>query len=1224
MKHYIRKLGISLVMAMAVVLPTWADDVEIFFNVNDPESATPLVMFSLDYRPNLNSTICNLALCPWYDYWVSGDTTGLDENMQLMGDLLITPNYAGDADIDFIDDTSVNFIELLRASLRVVLNNVRGIKVGLMLNHNNASTNSCQYPDDGTDINGVDGPNGVNNDDGSDKDCSNGGYINLGFTEVNGATVSATAGDDMLLARLERLPVIGSGNNGHPYQGKELYYEFYRYLMGYPVFNGYSGRNDYKDTCDADNLPNQDSDSCSPKDEDVEPELTWDTSIIANTNTLDTSDDEYISPLAAASECTGLFAVNFMMGVSNQEAESNDYMTDVSISSFTMTATDEKGDVDTLVLPNSENAGFPTVIEWMHNAPDGDLRDFAPAVNGAQYLKSYFVYKPPVQQNTLTGYAVAGGSDTAIAASEDASELISQISSIFDEIKRQNSTFESPAVTVNSYTRLTHREELFYALFEPNTSPDWPGNLKKYKLKEVWYDTDSDNINDTYGLRIVGQNDAAAIDNVENLFKASACSFWTDCDIDRDGDNIDDPDGDIVHWGGMAEELGTGRDVYTDIGASPETVISSAGYVVNEANVSESDLGIPPLGTAYDADLDIHPATADGVYNQDDIDAWHTRLIKLAQGLDPETDDALNTMGDPIHARPAVIEYDADIAGGGANPELAIAISTNEGYFHLINAMSITQDGVEGGGEYFAYIPSDLLPLVGQVNEAAFYNADVGPAGDGPEGTNRYKTYGLDGSPVVWHNDANADGDIEVADGDHVYVYLTQRRGGRNIYALDITDRQNPKFKWKIEGGTGDFTRLGQTWSEPQLATIKKSGVDTEVLVLGGGYDDIELNPTDMDHDDGYYLADGAGDAIYVLNAETGALEFYIHNDTSNSNTTLDIDDMTNGIPANVRVLDIDQDGYMDRIYAVDVVGRVFRVDFDNLNATTTIYDGSNNGGGGVVAFLNKDEYGLTCDTGTPAEVAEADRHCQRRFFNAPDIAVMVGYPVSPYVQIGIGSGYRPHPVSSTGIQDRYYMLFDDHVTDGVDSDDYDTEYEWTEGDLYDISVVNGTLTLGELETDISDKLSNTDPADGPVYHGWYMNMDMSKKEKVLSESVTLQGKTIFSTYLRDASLVSNCDVDLGQGRVYVVDSFTGLPVADFNGTGNLLTGDDTTSSDDRYKSLDRTGIPSDPLIVFRENSDGEIEPVVVVTSELPLNEEGQDNILGTNLNNRTWWIDVE
>ena len=70
---------------------------------------------------------------------------------------------------------------------------------------------------------------------------------------------------------------------------------------------------------------------------------------------------------------------------------------------------------------------------------------------------------------------------------------------------------------------------------------------------------------------------------------------------------------------------------------------------------------------------------------------------------------------------------------------------------------------------------------------------------------------------------------------DRVIVYVGMRRGGLNYYALEITPHKVehassgltsqtalgdvfPRFLWRIEGGAGDFPRLGQTWSRPSIS----------------------------------------------------------------------------------------------------------------------------------------------------------------------------------------------------------------------------------------------------------------------------------------------------------------------------------------------------------------------------------------------------------------------
>ena len=132
--------------------------------------------------------------------------------------------------------------------------------------------------------------------------------------------------------------------------------------------------------------------------------------------------------------------------------------------------------------------------------------------------------------------------------------------------------------------------------------------------------------------------------------------------------------------------------------------------------------------------------------------------------------------------------------------------------------------------------------------------------------------------------------------------------------------------------------------------------------------------------------------------------------------------------------------------------------------------------------------------------------------------------------------------------------------------------------------------------------------------------MELDTNEKILSESVTIQGKIIFTTYRRDTSEVNKCEPNLWQGRVFFVDAFNGLPVADlYMGDDGILDPTDNPTNEDRYKDLTRSGIPSDPLVIFRDDN-GTVDPNVLVTTEVVLGKE----VLGTNPHKKTWWIDVD
>ncbi|MCO6062459.1 hypothetical protein NG726_38165, partial [Pseudomonas sp. MOB-449] len=55
----------------------------------------------------------------------------------------------------------------------------------------------------------------------------------------------------------------------------------------------------------------------------------------------------------------------------------------------------------------------------------------------------------------------------------------------------------------------------------------------------------------------------------------------------------------------------------------------------------------------------------------------------------------------------------------------------------------------------------------------------------------------MDGNISIYTNDADGDGRIEGGSGEKAYLYVTMRRGGRFIYALDVSVPETPKLLWK-------------------------------------------------------------------------------------------------------------------------------------------------------------------------------------------------------------------------------------------------------------------------------------------------------------------------------------------------------------------------------------------------------------------------------------------
>ena len=76
--------------------------------------------------------------------------------------------------------------------------------------------------------------------------------------------------------------------------------------------------------------------------------------------------------------------------------------------------------------------------------------------------------------------ATAGGGGFYEATT--AAQLASVFSTIFADVLASPTSFVAPAVTINTFNRLSHRDELYFALFEPDDSPRWQGNFKRYRL----------------------------------------------------------------------------------------------------------------------------------------------------------------------------------------------------------------------------------------------------------------------------------------------------------------------------------------------------------------------------------------------------------------------------------------------------------------------------------------------------------------------------------------------------------------------------------------------------------------------------------------------------------------------------------------------------------------------------------------------------------------------
>nr|WP_255471684.1 PilC/PilY family type IV pilus protein [Endozoicomonas sp. OPT23] len=753
--------------------------------------------------------------------------------------------------------------------------------------------------------------------------------------------------------------------------------------------------------------------------------------------------------------------------------------------------TDAVSDIRTLVSGASLPSGLSTSCSGDGGCLDemswymfnNDISSLASDQNIVTYTIGGFGSAPP---GLLTSTANHGGGEYYNAS--NASQLQSALEDILLRVNAEDSSFAAPTTSTSAFNSLETAEDVYYIVFKPDVGPNWKGNLKRYRLG-------NDN-------QVYDQNGNLAIDSSTGFFLETAQSYWSSS-----------VDGKEVTQGGMVEHLTQGRAVYTNTGGASNQQLNLATNNLHESNSLITNLLLGATSST----------------NRTEILQWARGIDIDDEDSDSSTTDDRKSVGDPLHTQPQVITYFKDSISSVTDK--AVFFTTNDGFLHAVDT--------DDGSAEFSFIPTDLL-----TNLRTYRNGYVSG------GT--LKVYGMDGPMTYWVHDPDGDGDLlQSAEGspdtnNHAYLYLTMRRGGNNIYALDVTNRSSPVLKWMIRGdvdnnatadATGDFRNLGQTWSALQLAEVNYSGTRRQVLFFGGGYDSSTDSETTIQNNN-------IGNSIYMIDAETGALLWQ----ASATGANLNVAQMDYGIPAGLSLVDINQDGLTDYIFAADVGGQIIRIDINQTNTGST-----NFATGGVIARLS----------GTGAANA-------RRFFEQPD--VVLGKDRA-YFNITVGSGYRPSPLN-TAVTDRMYVIRDPHVYQSPTSYNYISGSVITESNLYDATanlVQQGSSSEKTLAQSALDNSS-----------GWYITLQVNG-EKVLSKAKVFGGTLLFNTFAPRQSSTITCGPQAGENYFYAVN------IEDASAPYNLDTTNSALNKSDRKQLLQSGTIAPTPSVISRGNQGAEI-----------------------------------
>jgi len=758
--------------------------------------------------------------------------------------------------------------------------------------------------------------------------------------------------------------------------------------------------------------------------------------------------------------------------------------------------------------------------------------------------------------------------------------LAKAFTSIMGQINMVNTSFVAPVVPVSPENKTYSGSRVYMGFFMPEEAAAWSGNLKKFALGV--YTNSSGSVLDSAAIFDKNGNLATYVDNnadgfddrdlaklpigVQNGgFRPAAISYWGTM---ADGGNVD--------AGGVGAILmsrnnaiscttcnitGTQlRNIYTYLGTNTDLTQSINAFSTLNSSLTATLLGLPGAvitsGTTTDVKTLINYISGFDTYD-DNLNGNYTEMRPWI-------------LGDILHSKPLIISYaiydyvktPANESNCSVNKTMIYA-GANDGMLHAFNDCD--------GSEQWAFIPPDVLPTLQYIHGNAH-------------------PYFVDSSVSQYIYQANPnEQSINAAAGDKVILVVGLRRGGGldseptagYYYALDVTVPATPKFLWSISNttrwsgttktATTDFSDMGEAWSEPKIVKINVSGQAKMAVFIGGGYDNCNedarfgatqtfsgscvsaVTTADSGLDgSGLPLTSAGSTAVtsFTSSGYKGRAIYAVELATLNSG----VPSLSNGgtkiwgyniastpplaysMLSALTAIDSTYDGYVDRLYAGDSGGNLWRINIINTN--TSLW---------TVTKIFSANPGYTGDPAAGVASA-ADGTTGRKIFYQPSVAI----DNNNLPRIFFGTGDREHPLNQAVI-DRFYGVIDKGQTTAV-----------TEAQLLDVSsdlIQNGTQAQ---VTTITNLINQASSPSNSTYYGWYMriygaehnNATLYQGEKVLAQPTLMNNVVYFTTYAPSTNVTATdpCSTgNLGTSRLYALDYLTGMAALDLDTSNDTL-----------------------------------------------------------------------
>ncbi len=739
-------------------------------------------------------------------------------------------------------------------------------------------------------------------------------------------------------------------------------------------------------------------------------------------------------------------------------------------------------------LANSDKSSVRFADEWARFLYATDVSEATAEQNVRMFTIDVYNKSPDAKQGRLLkSMAESAGAGGYFSVGGDLYALVAALSDVLTQIAAVNGVFASASLPVSVNAQGTFLNQVFMGVFRPNEDgyQRWAGNLKQYQFA----------LNGN-NLFLADARGTAAVDSVNTGFiQNCAQSFWTTdsgtywqsvngapvsgCATSTTSGYSDSPDGPIVERGGAAQRLRimghAARNIRTCSTLSCKVDSAYSLQDFNRSNV-QSISGLSDTDSATLVDW------VRGVNNGDGSVSSSGTVSYTTYGLE-STATRPTVHGGVIHSRPLAVNYGNSTSGD----DVVVFYGSDDGLLHAVNG---NRTGTTAGNELWSFVAPEHWAALNRVRTnspvISYPGVTAIPAP-------RPKTYFFDGS-IGGYQERNA------STVSKLWIYPVMRRGGSGVYAFDVTTKPSttsqPTLMWKFDAT--DEANMGQSWSTPLAIRVK--GRTSPLVVFGAGYDACE----DSEDPNTACANVSKGRGIVVMNAQYGPSE-------ATDYRFIDPGASAGRFVADMTVVDVNSDGYVDVLYAVDTRGNVFRINTSDPTANFTGYAAVSNWPVQKIATVS--EWG--------AGTSE-----RRKFMYAPSVVAL-----GSQITVLVGTGDREKPIATStaaSVVNRFYGIRDD------------------------IRTTSGFTTVighGSAPTNLYNVtgLSTLDPLALVSYKGWFLNLSTTAApyEQVVTTPLTIGGVTYFSTYQAKTDASSRSCTNLGTARAYQVDFQTGTRLPD-------------------------------------------------------------------------------